>query len=248
MRWWAIRAASVTRRSMTARSWDTQSNHRRRGRPLGRVQPIVPGEKLCSFSTSLSGGIRCRWPNQRNRRCVKVIETGCCLVCCRIVLFRTWWHHLTFSSRRRQLMSKAFNRLQSRIVKFHVSEPYSNTEETRARYILSFVCREMQRRFHSALESLFMAPAALPIREVISASMEPSADMIEPRYVNDGTNSTSSPSMFIGVVIAEEGEIIMALVLVQLIDIPTLAASLLKMRNTDDRSSEESENSAMSSA
>ena len=41
---------------MTARSSDTQSNHRRRGRPLGRVQPIVPGEKLCSFSTSLSGG------------------------------------------------------------------------------------------------------------------------------------------------------------------------------------------------
>ena len=31
-----------------------QSNHRR----CGRVQPIVPGEKLCSFSrTSLSGGI-----------------------------------------------------------------------------------------------------------------------------------------------------------------------------------------------
>ena len=30
------------------------------------------------------------------------------------------------------------------------------------------------------------------------------------------------------------GEIIMALVLVQLIDIPTVAAALLKMRNTDD--------------
>ena len=74
-----------------------------------------------------------------------------------------------------------------------------------------------------------MAPAALPIREVISASMEPSAEMIEPRYVNEGTNSTSSPSMFTGVVIAEEGEIIMALVLVQLTDIPTLAASLLKI-------------------
>ena len=136
----------------------------------------------------------------------------------------------------------------SRMVRFHVSEPYSNTEETRARYILSFVCREMQRRFHSALESLFMAPPALPIREVISASMEPSAEMIEPRYVNEGRNLTSSPSMFIGVVIAEEGEIIMALVLVQLIDIPTLAAALLKMRNTDDRSSEVGENSAMSSA
>ena len=105
-------------------------------------------------------------------------------------------------------MSKAFNRLQSRIVRFHVSEPYSNTEETRARYILSFVCREMQRRFHSAFESLSMAPAALPIREVISASMEPSAEMIEPR--NEGTNSTSSLSMFTGVVIAEEGEIIVA--------------------------------------
>ena len=57
--------------------------------------------------------------------------------------------------------------------------------------------------------------------------MEPSAEMIEPRYVNEGTNSTSSPSMFIGVGIAEEGEIIMALVFVQLIDIPTLDASLL---------------------
>ena len=145
-------------------------------------------------------------------------------------------------------MSKAFNGLQSRMVRLHVSEPYSSTEETRARYILSFVCLEMQRRFHSALESIFMAPAALPIREMISASMEPSAETIEPRYVNEGTNLTSSPSMFIGVVIAEEGEIIMALVLVQLIDIPTLAASLLKMRNTDDRSSEEGENRAMSSA
>ena len=132
---------------------------------------------------------------------------------------------LTFSSRRRQLMSKAMNRLQSRMVMFHVSEPYSNTEETRARNILSFVCREMQRRFHNALESLFMAPAALLIREVISASMEPSAETIQPRYVNEGTNSTSSPSMFIGVAIAEDGEIIMALVLVQLIDIPKLATS-----------------------
>ena len=131
-------------------------------------------------------------------------------------------------------------------VRFHVSELYSNIEETRARYILSFVCREMQRRFHSALESLFMVPAALPIREVISASVEPSAEMIEPRYVNKGTNSASSPSMFIGVVIEEEGEIIMALVLVQLTDIPT--ASLLEMRNTDDMSSKEGENSAMSSA
>ena len=45
---------------MTARSCETQSNHRRRGWPLGRVQPIVPGEKLCSFRTSLSGGISCR--------------------------------------------------------------------------------------------------------------------------------------------------------------------------------------------
>ena len=93
-----------------------------------------------------------------------------------------------------------------------------------------------------------MAPAALPIRKVISASMEPSAEMIEPRYVIEGTNSTSSPSMFIGVVIAEEGETIMALVLVQLVDIATVVASLLKMRNTDDMSSEEGENSTMSSA
>ena len=69
-------------------------------------------------------------------------------------------------------MSRAFNRLQSRVVSFLVSEPYSNTEETRAWYILNFVCREMQWRFHSALESLFMAPAALPIREVISASID----------------------------------------------------------------------------
>ena len=132
--------------------------------------------------------------------------------------------------------------------RFHVSDPYSNTEDTSARYILSFVCREMQRRFHSALDSLFIAPAALPMREVISASMDPSAEMIEPRYVNEGTNSTSSPSMFIGMVIAEEGEIIMALVFVQLIDIPTLDASLLNMRKTNDRSSEEGDNSAMSSA
>ena len=77
-------------------------------------------------------------------------------------------------------MSKAFNRLQSRMVRFHVPEPYSNTEETRARYILSFVCRGMQRRFHSALESICIALAALPIREVIYASMEPSAEMLEP--------------------------------------------------------------------
>ena len=134
------------------------------------------------------------------------------------------------------------------MVRFHVSDPYSNTEETSARYILSFVCREMQRRFHSALDSLFIAPAALPMRGVISASMDPSAEMIEPMYVNECTNSTSSPSMFIGVVIAEGGEIIMTLVFVQMIDIPTLDASLLKMRRTNDRSSEEGENSAMSSA
>ena len=113
---------------------------------------------------------------------------------------------------------------------------------------LGFVCREMQRRFQNALDSLFIAPAALPMREVISASIEPSADMIEPRYVNERTNSTSSPSMFIIVVIAEEGEIIMAFVFVQLIDIPTLAASLLNMRYTNRMSSEEGEKSAMSSA
>ena len=29
MRWWAIRTASASGRSMTARSWETQSNHRR---------------------------------------------------------------------------------------------------------------------------------------------------------------------------------------------------------------------------
>ena len=71
----------------------------------------------------------------------------------------------------------------------------------------------MQRRFNSTLDSIFMALAALPMREVI--------------YVNEGTNSTSSPSMFIAVVIAIEGDIIMALVLIQLIDIPTVAASSL---------------------
>ena len=38
------------------------------------------------------------------------------------------------------------------------------------------------------------------------------------------------------------------LVLLQLIDIPTVAASLLKMRDTDDMSSEVEENSAMSSS
>ena len=102
----------------------------------------------------------------------------------------------------------------------------------------------MQRRFHSALDRLYIAPAALPMREVISASMEPSAEMIEPRYVNEGTNSTSSPSMFIGVVIAEEGEIIMALVFVHLIDIPTLDASF-NIRKTNDRSSEEGEHSSL---
>ena len=33
-------------------------------------------------------------------------------------------------------MSKAFNRLQSPMVRFHVFEPYGNTEEARTRYIL----------------------------------------------------------------------------------------------------------------
>ena len=37
-----------------------------------------------------------------------------------------------------------------------------------------------------------MAPSALPMREVISASMEPSAEMIEPIYANEDTNSTSA--------------------------------------------------------
>ena len=81
----------------------------------------------------------------------------------------------------------------------------------------------MHRRFQRALDSLFVAPAALP-----------SEEMIEP--------------MFIEVVIAEEVEIIMALVLVQLIDIPNDIASLLCMRNTDDMSSKEGVNTAMSSA
>ena len=74
----------------------------------------------------------------------------------------------------------------------YVSESYSNTEETKARYIFNSVCRDMQRRFHRASDSIFVAPSALPIREVISASMEPSAEMIEPRYVNEDTNSTSA--------------------------------------------------------
>ena len=50
----------------------------------------------------------------------------------------------------------------------------------------------MQRRFHRASDSIFVAPSALPMREVISASMEPSAEMIEPIYVNEDTNSTSA--------------------------------------------------------
>ncbi len=58
-----------------------------------------------------------------------------------------------------------------------------------------------------------MAPSALPIREVISEAMEPSAQTIEPRYVNEDT---------IRLVL----EINMALVLVRLIHIPTLIASL----------------------
>ena len=82
----------------------------------------------------------------------------------------------------------------------------------------------------------------------ITEEVEPSAEIIQPIYVNEYTNSTSPPSMLIGVVTAEEGDIIMALFLVQLIDIPTVAASVLRMFNTDDRSSEEWENSAISSA
>ena len=74
MRWWATCEGEVD--DCEVLSYTVQ--------PFGRVQPNVPGEKLCSFRTSLSGGIRCRWPNQRNRRCIKVIETGCCLVCCYI--------------------------------------------------------------------------------------------------------------------------------------------------------------------
>ena len=67
-----------------------------------------------------------------------------------------------------------------------------------------------------------MAPATLPIREVISASMEPSAEMIEPSYVNEGTNLTSSPSMFIrSCNFRRRGDHHdEAMVLVQLIDIP----------------------------
>ena len=86
------------------------------------------------------------------------------------------------------------------MVRFHVPDPYSNTEESSTRYILSSICREIQRRFHSALDSIFITPAALPMREAISASMDPSAEMIEPMYVDESTKSTSSPPMFIGVV------------------------------------------------
>ena len=49
-------------------------------------------------------------------------------------------------------------------------------------------------------------------------------------------------------VIAEGEDIIKALVLVQLIDIPTLVASLLRMRRSEYMSSEEGENCSMSSA
>ena len=41
-------------------------------------------------------------------------------------------------------------------------QPCSNTEETRARYILILVCQEMQRRFHGALESLLTCGNAPP--------------------------------------------------------------------------------------
>ena len=98
------------------------------------------------------------------------------------------------------------------------------------------------------MQGLFQAPAALPIWEVVSPSIEPSAGTIELICVNDDTKLTSSPRMFIGVVIAEEGEIIMTVVLVQLIGIPTLVASLLRMRSTEHRYSEEVENSAMALA
>ena len=71
-------------------------------------------------------------------------------------------------------------------------------------YISNLVCREMKWRFHSALPIREVISASMePSAKMISASMEPSANMIEPSYVNEDTNSTSS--MLIGVVIAEKG-------------------------------------------
>ena len=68
----------------------------------------------------------------------------------------------------------------------------------------NLVCREMQWRFDSALpiREVISAPME-PSAKMISASMEPSANMIEPSYVNEDTHTTSS--MLIGVVIAEKG-------------------------------------------
>ena len=62
------------------------------------------------------------------------------------------------------------------------------------------------------------------------------------------TNSIRSAPMSIeAVVTAEENEIIVAFVVVQLIDIPSLVSYLLEMRIKERRSSEEGKNSVISS-
>ena len=68
---------------------------------------------------------------------------------------------------------------------------------------------------------IFMAPAALPILEETSGSMEPLEKTIELRKVNEDTNLATSSSVFTDKIV-EEWEITMTLVFVQLIDIPTL--------------------------
>ena len=76
---------------MTARSCETQTNHHRRGQPLGRIQPIVPGKKLYSFGKYFTFGwhtLQVTEPAQLTLR--QGDRNGGCLLGCRIVVFRTW--------------------------------------------------------------------------------------------------------------------------------------------------------------
>ena len=67
------------------------------------------------------------------------------------------------------------------VVRFNMSQSHTATQRRpEPGTLLNIVCREMQHCFHSALESLFVSHAALLIREVVYASMEPSAEMIGP--------------------------------------------------------------------
>ena len=139
-RWWAIRTASARGRSMTARSWDTQSNHRRRGRaaPWSRPADCARGEVMqfqhFSFEWNRLRGDRTSAIDAASRWLWRVLFS---LLSNSAV---SYIYHLTFSSRRRQLMSKTFNRLQSRIVKFHVPEPYSNTVRGDQSTVHSYLC------------------------------------------------------------------------------------------------------------